>query len=443
VLRRPSEPGAVTPRKRGPLGRPRRALLIWVKVEQSARMGSFDEIYGLTTVRDACSSSGDDWKNAAMKGILRLAYLLLVSDKAKFAALLVGITFAVFLMIMMTASFAGVLHRASATVINIGASIWIMDPAVDTVANTIGLPDYVLDAVRSMEGVKFAVPLYSGGALARLPTGRYQSVTLLGLDDTSLFGRPSLTKGNIEDIFAENGFVVIQDSEFYKFDNPEIGSEFELNDHRGVVVGIGKVTTSSLFGVPTLYTTYNRAITYLPNPRYTTSYILVEPKNREDIATIKQQVQKLGYLAVTKEEFIEKISRFYKYRTGLGTNMLLMTVISFIVGLSISGQTFYTFILENLDKFGALKAMGTKHREMVGMILFQATFTALTGYGLGVGLCSLLIGIARLRLPEYASIVTFWNLGLAFVMVLVIAAISSYIGIRKVLRIEPFDIFRG
>jgi putative ABC transport system permease protein len=28
-------------------------------------------------------------------------------------------------------------------------------------------------------------------------------------------------------------------------------------------------------------------------------------------------------------------------------------------------------------------------------------------------------------------------------MVLLIAGISSYIGIRKVLKIEPFDIFRG
>jgi putative ABC transport system permease protein len=39
--------------------------------------------------------------------------------------------------------------------------------------------------------------------------------------------------------------------------------------------------------------------------------------------------------------------------------------------------------------------------------------------------------------------ITYWNLALAFVMVIVIAAISSYVGIRKVLTIEPFDIFRG
>lgn len=43
----------------------------------------------------------------------------------------------------------------------------------------------------------------------------------------------------------------------------------------------------------------------------------------------------------------------------------------------------------------------------------------------------------------YAAVTTFWNLAFSFTMVVLIAAISSDIGIRKVLRIEPFDIFRG
>ena len=77
------------------------------------------------------------------------------------------------------------------------------------------------------------------------------------------------------------------------------------------------------------------------------------------------------------------------------------------------------------------------------MVLFQATFTALTGFGLGVGLCALLISIAKMRLPDYFAMITFFNLALAFVMVLVIAGISSYFGVRRVLQIEPFDIFRG
>jgi len=378
-----------------------------------------------------------------VRGILRIAYKLLVNDKGKFAALLVGITFAVFLMVMMTSMFSGILYRSSSTVINIGAKIWVMDPAVNTVANTIPIPDYILDAIRSINGVRYAVPLYSGGALVKLRNGTYQSVTVLGLDDTSLFGRPELIEGKIEDIYTENAFMVVKDSEYPKLDNPKLGTEFELNDHRGVIVGIAKVTTGGLFGIPTLYTTYKRAIQYIPSMRYTISYILIEPKSDDAVQYIKQQVSSLGYMALTANEFKQRISNFYKYQTGVGTNVLLMTIISFIVGLSISGQTFYTFILENLDKFGALKAIGAKGKELVSMILFQAMFTALTGYGLGIGLASLLIALAKLRLPSYAAKITYTNLGLAFIMVLIIAGISSYIGVRKVIKIEPFDIFRG
>ena len=376
-------------------------------------------------------------------GILRIGLKLLVNDKAKFSALLIGITFAVFLMVQMTAMFAGILSRAYSTVTNIGAAVWILDPAVFTPTSSIPLPDYLLDAVRSMDGVSYAVPLFVGGAQVKLNSGTYQSVSVVGLDDSRLFGRPELEQGQIEDIYANNSFLVVNDSEFTKLESPKIGTSFELNDHLGVVVGIAKVSQSALTGVPTLYTTYNRAIEYIPTTRFTTSYILVQVKNNTALPNIKKQVSKLGYIALTKDEFNNRVANYYTYKTGIGTNIMLMTLISFIVGLSISGQTFYTFILENLEKFGALKAIGAKGSELVYMILFMATFTALTGYGLGVGLCASVIYLARLRMPDYAATITFWNLELAFGMVLLIAGISSYFGIRRVLKIEPFEIFRG
>jgi len=268
-------------------------------------------------------------------------------------------------------------------------------------------------------------------------------VNVIGLDDTSLYGRPALEKGNIADIYAENGFIVVHDAEFNKLDNPDVGTQFELNDHRAVIVGIAKVASSGLFGVPTLYTTYDRALQYLPQTRFTTSYVLVEPKTSGDIPHIEAAVAKLGYLALTKQQFDDRISNFYTFKTGVGINIMLMTVISFIVGLSISGQTFYTFVLENLDKFGALKAIGAQGRELVYMILFQAGFAGLVGYGFGVGLCALVIEGARLRMPDYAAVITYPILLLAFGMVLVIAGASSFIAARRVLSIDPFEIFRG
>jgi len=376
-------------------------------------------------------------------GILRIAYKLLVNDRGKFIAVLMGMTFSVFLMIQVTSMFSGMMKKASSTVTNTGSRMWVMDRSVTNVQSAIPLPDYVLDAVRSIEGVKYAVPLYSGGALVRLKSGVYQPVTVIGLDDTSLLGRPELIEGTIEDIYAENGFVVVKDPEFSKLENPKLGTEFELNDNRGVIVGIANVPASGLFGMPTLYTTYSRAIQYIPSMRYTMSFVLVEPKSPAAIPHIQEEVEKLGYDVTTEQGFIDRITNWYMFRTGMGMNLLLMTAIAFIVGLSISGQTFYTFVLENLEKFGALKAIGAKGRELVAMIFFQAGLTGIAGYGLGVGLCAALIALARLRMPDYASIITAGNLLLALGMVLVISLLSGYVAVRKVLRIDPYDIFRG
>jgi putative ABC transport system permease protein len=236
---------------------------------------------------------------------------------------------------------------------------------------------------------------------------------------------------------------MVKDANYAKLDSPKIGTSFEINDHRAVIVALAHTSVPGLFGLPTLYTTYNRATQDLPSTRYLISYILVQPKSTQDIAAIERQVRNLGYLALTDQQFIARNDKFYEYKTGMGTNILIMTLISFLVGLSIAGETFYMFVLDNLEHFGALKAIGAKSGELIQMIVFQSLVVGFLGFGFGVLLSSTMIGIAKLKVANYAAMVTYENLFLALIMVLVISVFSSYIGIRKVIRLDPFDVFRG
>lgn len=378
-----------------------------------------------------------------MPGLLKIALQLLVNDRQKFFTLVVGVTFAVFLMMQMTSTFAGLMRRTSANIINIGAKIWVMDPSLVSEKDQIPLPDYVLDAVRSIKGVKYAVPIYLGGGLAKLSNGAYQAVSIVGLDDVTLFGRPKLVEGSIESIYNDDAFIVAKDVEYEKLGSPSIGTVFEVNQHRAVITGFAELATAGLFGSPTLYTTYSRAIFDLPGSRFKTTYILVEPQSDEGIAWIQNEVAKLGYRALTQEQFIKCNTDYYTYKTGMGINIMMMTLISFIVGLSLAGQTFYTFVVENLDKFAALKAIGAKRLELIEMILFQASVVGFLGYGLGVFLSCVLTALAKLRLPTFAAMVTLGNLSFSFVAVIIIVAFASYLGIRRVIKIEPYDVFRG
>ncbi len=54
-----------------------------------------------------------------------------------------------------------------------------------------------------------------------------------------------------------------------------------------------------------------------------------------------------------------------------------------------------------------------------------------------------IISIAHAKIPNHVAMITFGNLAMSFGMVVIIAAISSWFGVRRVRRIEPFDIFRG
>ncbi|SDD08002.1 putative ABC transport system permease protein [Desulfurella multipotens] len=378
-----------------------------------------------------------------MKGLLKIALKLLTNDRGKFFTLVLGITFAVFLMNQMTSMFAGIIRKSTSNVININAKMWVMDPSVENDMNSIPMPNYVLDYVRSIKGVAMAVPIYFGSGLAKLANGKYQSVSIIGLDDTILFGRPPIIKGNLNKIYNSDAFIGVKDSDYKKIGSPGIGSILSINDHRAIIVALANTTSGGLFGIPTLYTTYTRATRDLPQTRYSISYILINPKSSKDIPYIQKQVKKLSYKALTQKQFQKTIENFYEYKTGMGISIMMMTLISFIVGLSIAGQTFYAFVLENLEKFGALKAIGAKKYELVSIILFQVSVTSFIGYGFGIMISSLVIAISKANIQNYAAVVTYKNMLIAFLMVLAIAGFSSYIGIRKVLKIEPFDVFRG
>src|SRR6185312_11681534 len=100
-------------------------------------------------------------------------------------------------------------------------------------------------------------------------------------------------------------------------------------------------------------------------------------------AAISQQT---GLKARTADEFFWDTINYYAKYTGIPINFGITTILGFMVGTAIAGQTFYNFTLENLKQFGSLKAMGASNRRIVGMILLQAAVAGALGYGIGVGL---------------------------------------------------------
>ncbi len=360
----------------------------------------------------------------------------------KYLTLLVGLTFSVLLIGQQGSIFCGLMMRTGSTIFDTNAPIWVMDPKVRSVNNQIPLQEARLHQVRSVPGVEWAVPMIMQNVFAKGDQGETGIVQLIGIDDESLMGvPPNLLRGRYEDLTQPEAVLVTLSRRDY-FGSPDLGDYFEINNRRAKVVGV--VDASKNFvPFPSVYTTYNKALRYIPPQQKYLSFILVKPKPGVSVAQVTQAIQQqTGLSAMPQMTFFWQNMLFWAQNTGIPINFGITIVLGVLVGAAISGQTLYTFVIENARQFGTFKAIGVKDSVLVRMVLLQSLVMGLIAYGVGLGLTSVM-GSLTGRNAELAYY-TPWELYLiTFIVVVGFCTAASWLSIQRVLKLDPAMVFRG
>lgn len=383
--------------------------------------------------------------------MIRIGLKMLVGDRAKYLAMVVGVIFASMLMTQMEATFCGIMARTISAISDLGLpDIWVMNEKVQFVDDIKPLQDTDLYRVSGVSGVEWAVPLYKGILKARLDDGTFQACNVLGIDDATLIGGPPvMIEGQIADLRRSDSIIVDEVGARGKLARPgpdgqlvplKIGDTLELNDHRAIVVGICRVTRT-FQSQPVIYTTYSRATAFAPRERKLLSFVLVKARDGVDRVELCNRItQNTGLAAYQRDEFKWKTVMYFLKNTGIPINIGIGVVMSFIVGLAIVGQTFYSFTLDNLKYLATLKAMGMSNLRLLRMIVLQALLVACLGFGVGIGMSA---AIGRIfRNTEMAYFLPWQALAATACSVGLIITISSAISIRKVVKLEPGIVFK-
>ncbi|MCK6476139.1 MAG: ABC transporter permease [Phycisphaerales bacterium] len=396
--------------------------------------------------------------------MLRIALRMLIGDMTKSAGVVMGVFLCTFLITHLLSMFAGMMQRSYALVSDIpDADIWVMDPAVEYVDEPAPLTATALDRVKSVDGVAWASPLYTGSLRTRLPSGAFRSALVIGIDDATLFGAPAhLTQGDV--LALRSADAVIADAAgaetFLRMPvSPpvrlpgwhlpdltaptrplELGDELLVNDRRVVVVGIADLGIRFL-AKPILYTTYSRARSLAPRERNLLSFVLVKLSPGADPAAVTRRIQDAtGLRARTRGEFQQDTYDYYVKSTGVVARIAFMVGIGAAVGVTVSALLLYMFTMENLQHYGTLMALGTSHSTLLRMIAVQAAASAAAGYGLGVG-GSCLMG-ALVKSSAMPFLPTFWNMGTTAATVTFVAVVAAVLSGMRILRLEPAIVFR-
>lgn len=380
-----------------------------------------------------------------MSGLLRLAFLMLYRDRAKYIALVGGLAFCTFLIAQQAGVFCGVMMLTAATLRNIEAEIWVMDSRTEEVNNPVAMRDIEVLRVRSLPGVDWAVPLFWGTLPATLPDGSIVTLQVVGLDTGSFAGAPEqMTEGDIRSLLLPDA-VIFDQVAVEKFTarglKLNIGSQFEINDCTARVVGFCR-TKRNFIGAPYAFTTYDRALQWIPPERKVLSFILVKAKSDQPVEDVVSQINELsGLQAITSAGFRTTTMRWYVQNTGIPVAFGVVVLLGALFGLWVTGQAFFLFVNDNLRHLAAIKAMGATQGSLSIMVIFQALFTGVVGYGMGLGFTAL-FGFMVFSNQVPAFYLPWQVPALVGVLIGIICLFAAALGVWKLRAAEPAMVFK-
>ena len=376
-----------------------------------------------------------------------VALKMLTGDRAKYLGLIFTIAFCTFLLENQTSIFAGILKRTGSQIRDVtDAEIWVMDPKTEYFEQTKALKDTDLNRVRGVDGVQWAVKLFKGNPVARTLNGKFAVTFCLGLDDATLTGAPrKMLLGSWERLREPDSVVIDKAGYVLLFPGEplQVDRAIELNDHKATIVGISDAS-APFVSWPVMHTRYSQAVNFVGRERTQLSYVLVRAQPGVDVTELCRRIEaQTGLRARTSEQFQWDCVVYYLKNTGIPVNFGITIAIALIVGIVVAGQTFYIFTIENLKQFGALKAIGVTNWRITGMIVLQALTVGVFGFSVGSGLCAAFFAIT-LNNPATRGLVLIWQnmLGTGVAM-LFIVILASLLSIRRVLVLEPAEVFRG
>ncbi len=383
---------------------------------------------------------------------------MLMGDRAKFLGLLAGVTFTAFLVTFASSFFCGMMTRGFALIAeNPLADVWVMDPAVRGDEQTVNMPSNALLRVRSVEGVASASPLVLSTADLRFADGRFQPVQVIGIDDDAPERVPALRGGKDPSVLRAPDAAIFADGGTEgKLQSPvgrtqrsgrgaaigsvrtrplEVGDEVLVSDSRLVVAA--RCDALPRFPPrPVMYTTYSTAVRVLPRERERLTFVLVRAAPGVAPRELAGRIEAATDLrARTADDFKADTVLWYLENSEDVGDVGAMLVVALSVGLGITGVLFFLFTHDHLRYYAALKAMGTRPRTLLFMMLSQALACAALGAGIGVGLCAL-AGRAASSVQIPFRMMWFTPV-LGGVTVLGVSLIAAVISVRPVLKLEP------
>ena len=219
--------------------------------------------------------------------------------------------------------------------------------------------------------------------------------------------------------------------------------ETEINDRTVRVVGLVEIGPS--FGIDgTVLTSVDNWLRLFPDrSRNQIQLGLVTLKPGVDPVAARARLRAEippDVLVMTRAEFAAREKAYWNGATPIGYVFAFGAIMGLVVGAIIVYQILFADVSEHLREYATLRAIGYRNRFVSGIVMQQAAILAVLGFipGLAASWGLYAQAAKATRLPLH---LTFERGVAVFALTLATCAISGWLALRKVRRLDPAEVF--
>ncbi|TXI42029.1 MAG: ABC transporter permease [Mycobacterium sp.] len=360
----------------------------------------------------------------------------LVVERTRLILSVLGVGFAVLLILVMAGIFVGTTQQVTTYIDHSRNAVWVVQPGVSQMFRAVSwLPSGTERQLTGLPEVATADPIL-GQPSDFVHNDVQTAYFVVGYDTATGVGGPwSLAEGR--EVRASGETVL--DRVLAAKNGIHLGDAVRIVDGTFTVVGLSD-ETAALGNFYAFVGLADAARLFRAGDR--TSYFLVQPapgyNPEQAVAAIRGRMP--GVDAMTSAEFAQNSRDIII--SMVGRPMKAMIAIATLVGVALIGLTVLASTNEQMSDFGVLRAVGVRPRQLCGTVLGQAAMIAALGYLLGASLAYAAQYLIRDRLGDVTIAVTPSMLGAMAIATAVMAGLGSLLPLRRVSRIDPALAFR-
>lgn len=370
---------------------------------------------------------------------------MLTYNRKKFIGMLIGATFATFILTQQPSIYQGITDRLTTKIslLSNDVDLWIMSDTSSNFEHPTYFNQMDMYRIRSVTGVQWATQIYeTWQQIKHIKTNSSKVWQLIGVDRNNLLGLPQKMQRGDRDAIRYSGAMIIDGYSVQQLetkDKKTIGLEDKMvrGPNSWFIAGVTE-PLRSYSQTPTAY----MASHYLPDRDNSPSFILVKVHPSLNISEVAKTIRSsTGYLALTTAEFIARSNKFFREKTPILVGFIAVAVLGFIIGLIIMWQIFNDFVLTHQHQYGMLKMLGVKNILLIKVVLFQASIIGSVGFILGLGL-TMIFGLI-FHNTTVAFHLTWQIILLGLLGSIIIIICASIFSLFKVIRMDTVDLCRS